>query len=410
MKFTSLGTTILLLLLNAGGARSDGGREVQGRVLDEQGRPVAGADVSWWWRANGPPSLKDAKGKSLLDTPEGQKAFWGNVGKMEPWHAPATTDAEGRFSFSFADGPRVHHLMAMNASRTRGALVLLPKGNAQGPLEIHLAPLTRVKGSIEGPAKGARPEWTFVYTLVPEDAERPLDTNRLAGCGSNEARFEMALPPGRYSLNAYTYTFKGDEKADVVPDREVEVTGKVPVIDLGVLHLSSFKPTITALKERAKAAGTWSDYTRHYGEKPPAWHVVDARGVKKDVQIADFKGKWLLVDFWGLSCSSCLRHSLPELMKFYEAHQSERDRFEILAICIDIDGEIKSIAELDKQLQPIIKYVWGQPLPFPILLDPTFKTWERYGLPGLGTTVLIDPDGKLVKGDEKTLAEKLRAR
>jgi hypothetical protein len=406
MKLMSLGTPIVLLLLNVGVAHSDDGRKVQGRVLDEQGRPVAGADVSWWWRANGPPVLKDAKGKSLLDTPEGQKAFWGNVGKMEPWHPPAKTDAEGRFSFAF-EGPRVHHLMAIDASRTRGGLAFLPKDNPARPIEIRLAPLTRVKGSIEGPAKGERPEWTFVYTLIPDDAERPLDTNRLAGCGSYEARFEMALPPGRYSLNAYT--FKGDDKAVVVPDREVEVTGKVPVMDLGVLHLSSFKPTITALKERAKAAGTWSDYTRHYGERPPAWHVVDARGVKKDVQIGDFKGKWLLVDFWGLSCSSCLRHSLPALMAFYEAHQSERDRFEILAICIDIDGEIKSMAELDKQLQPIVKYVWGKPLPFPILLDPTFTTWERYGLPGLGTTVLIDPDGKLVKGDENTLAEKLRS-
>jgi hypothetical protein len=38
---------------------------------------------------------------------------------------------------------------------------------------------------------------------------------------------------------------------------------------------------------------------------------------------------------------------------------------------------------------------------------PTFTTWERYGLPGMGTTILIDPEGRLVKGDETTLAEKL---
>jgi thiol-disulfide isomerase/thioredoxin len=399
--FTAAATTIvafLPLFVNAG--------EVHGRVIDENGKPVAGADVSWWWRANSSAVLKDAKGKSLLDTPEGQKAFWGNVGKMEPWLAPATTDAEGRFSFSFAGGPHVHHLMAMNASRTRGGLAILPKDFGAHPIEIRLAPLTRVKGTLEGPAKGERPEWTFVYTLVPEDAERPLETNRLAGCGSYEARFEMALPPGRYSLNAYT--FKGDEKAEVVPDRKVVVTGKTPVIDLGVLHLSSFKPTITARKERAKTAGTWSDYTKHYGEKPPQWHVVDARGVKKDVQIADFKGKWVLIDFWGLSCRPCLERSMPKLMKFYDAHRAQRDQFEILAICIDEDGDLQTIDEVDKKLQPIVDHVWGRTLPFPVLLDPTFKTWERYGLPGLGTVVLIDPDGKLVKGDETDLARKLK--
>jgi hypothetical protein len=42
--------------------------------------------------------------------------------------------------------------------------------------------------------------------------------------------------------------------------------------------------------------------------------------------------------------------------------------------------------------------------------DSTFKTWERFGLPGLGTVILIDPEGKLVKGDEAMLAEKLKER
>jgi thiol-disulfide isomerase/thioredoxin len=247
-----------------------------------------------------------------------------------------------------------------------------------------------------------------VYTLVPEDPARPLDMTRLASCGSVEARFEMALPPGRYVLNAYT--FKGDEKADVVPDKEIVLTRKIPELDLGVLRLSPFKPTITARKDRAKATGKWGDYTKHYGEKPPQWHVVDARGVKKDVQIADFKGKWVLVDFWGLSCHSCLQSSMPKLIKFYEEHRAQRDRFEILAICIDEEGELKSIDDVDKQLRPIVEHVWGKALPFPVLLDPTFTTWERYGLPGLGTAILINPEGNLVKGDETVLAEKLNRR
>jgi len=38
---------------------------------------------------------------------------------------------------------------------------------------------------------------------------------------------------------------------------------------------------------------------RHKGKAPPAWKVTDARGVKKDVTLADFKGKWVLVEFWG---------------------------------------------------------------------------------------------------------------
>jgi hypothetical protein len=69
------------------------------------------------------------------------------------------------------------------------------------------------------------------------------------------------------------------------------------------------------------------------------------------------------------------------------------------------------MADVDRALEPIVKHVWGgKSLPFPILLDPTFKTWERFCMPGLGTVILIDPEGKLTKGDEAVLAEKLKER
>ena len=69
------------------------------------------------------------------------------------------------------------------------------------------------------------------------------------------------------------------------------------------------------------------------------------------------------------------------------------------------------MADVDRALEPIVKNVWGgKTLPFPILLDSTFQTWERFGLPGLGTVILIDPEGRLTKGDEDVLAEKLKER
>ena len=131
--------------------------------------------------------------------------------------------------------------------------------------------------------------------------------------------------------------------------------------------------------------------------------------MSKDAQIADFRGKWVLIDFWGLGCRPCLAKGLPKLMRFYEEHAAQRDRFEILSICIDFEGGLKSMADVDRALEPIVKHVWGgRSLPFPILLDPTFQTWERFGLRGLGTVVLIDREGRLAKGDEGVLAEKLK--
>ena len=70
--------------------------------------------------------------------------------------------------------------------------------------------------------------------------------------------------------------------------------------------------------------------------------------------------------------------------------------------------KVKSMADVDKQMQPLVDHVWGKPLPFPVMLDSSFETWERFGLPGSGTLILIDPEGRLVRGDEKVLAEKLK--
>ena len=48
-------------------------------------------------------------------------------------------------------------------------------------------------------------------------------------------------------------------------------------------------------------------------------------------------------------------------------------------------------------------------MPFPVLLDGEGKTYGIYGIQGWPTTLLIDPEGHLVKdGDLAMLAEKLK--
>jgi len=409
MKLILPVTVVLFFLAEIGYAGAK--REIHGRVVDETGKPVAGADVTPFWSANG--RLYDTDGTLYdLKSAEGQKTYAASLGKMFPLgdvKNPTKTGLDGKFSIGVGD--TVHHLMAMDQAHVRGGLAILPKEDGKGIIEIRLERLVRIKGSFEGPAIGERPGAdAMVVAMVPDDPTRPLDMTRLAVCGSVESRFEMSLPPGRYVLNAYSHKGEGVEmvKAEVIPDKEILLPGDTSDIDLGVLHLSPYKPPITTRIERAKAAGTWDDYTKHYGEKLPRWHVIDARGVKKEVQISDFKGKWVLVYFWGLSCNPCLRTGIPKLMKFQDEHHAEIERFKILSMCVDVDDDLKSVADLDKRLEPVVKHVWKKPISFPVLLDPTFTTWERYGLTFFGTLILIDPEGHLVEGDEAVLAEKLK--
>lgn len=94
------------------------------------------------------------------------------------------------------------------------------------------------------------------------------------------------------------------------------------------------------------------------------------------------------------------------MIDLYEAHKKDRDKFEILAFH---DGTVKDFAELDKKIErPRNRFWGGRELPFPILLDATGQTIKDWGVSAFPTTLLIDPEGKLIgEAQEKELEEKL---
>ena len=380
-------TTLLLLALVCPAVAGES-RNIGGRVLDEDGKPVEGAAIDFFfWQ--GDESQRDQKG----DT------YNLGLGQLQPFRT-ARSDADGRFSIEMP-----HHfysLMAVDAKRVRGGLATIPKGHDGAEVEIRLRPLVRLQGTIKGPKPGKLPAWASVGVMVPADPTRPLHMRRLVICGLDKDRFMISLPPGHYVLDAAS----GEPNGELA--KEIVLTGDVPEIDLGVLTLLPARLTINDKVEQSQASGAMGDYTKRYGQKLPDWHITDARGVSKNVRLADFKGKWVLLDFWALTCKVCLKEDLPRLAKFYEEHRGQRDQFEILAICVDCDGRLRSIADVDRALEPIVEHVWGgKPLPFPVLLDPSMTTLECFGVPGY-FTLLIDPDGRLVEGDEKVLAKKLK--
>jgi peroxiredoxin len=384
--------------------------QLRGRVVDEAGQPVPGATVGYFWSGNGNWMRKDG---TLLDVskPDELRETWSHVGEMSPVGKLGTkTTADGVFALTLPR--RYHTVMAMDRERRRAGILRIAKGQEELPAEVKLLPAVRLRGKFETAGGGNPPAWTYTLASLPDEATRPTDTFKLAFCGSWDARFELLLPPGKYTLHAYGET---DTKTDLIdlsmsPDREVMLQRDVPVSDLGTLKL--VQREISGREKwmvEAKNEGKWGDYTTHYGQPPPNWHIKDARGVSKDVQLADFRGKWVLVYLWGLPCTSCLLDTLPKLTEFYEEHASQRDRFEILALCTDCDNGFQSLADLDRGLEPIVKEAWkGKTLPFPVLFDPSFETMKRYGVLGYGTLLLIDPNGNLVEGDDQTLAERLK--
>lgn len=393
--------SVVFVCISAVALAEDQPREIRGRVIDAAGRPVADADVATFWSANGLP--RDQFEALVKNIEENVHEIWSREGDMQPrGEAPARTDGNGEFAIKCRE--RDYKLMALDKNHRRGGVATLDPAHPDRPVVIRLQRLVRVRGTFRRSGSSAPPEWAHAFISLPLHPRFPLGRDRLVGCGSYESRFEFLLPPGEYLLHGNSDTPYSETK----PDRTLVVTGDPREVELGELELvpaETFEDRI----EKAKARGTWGDYTRHYGSAPPRWYAKEARGISKDAGIAELKGKWVALYFWSASCPPCLGNGLPSLMQFYEEHNSQRDEFEILAICLDPQGEIKNLRELDRQLEPVVENVWGgKPLPFPVLLDSSFRNYESFGLESIGQLLLIDPQGRLIKGDLETLAEKLR--
>jgi hypothetical protein len=246
---------VMIALLMPIAAQAQETQKVTGRVVDGAGKPVADADVASFWGAD--------------------------TGQMEPFTG-VKTDCEGKFSLSMQFYGMPQSVLAFDKHRKQGGLTILEGKTAPRALEIKLGPVVKVHGDLMCKELGARPEWTNVYVSALPSRKGSEFLNRLftprgaraLQCSSDKAAFSFLLPPGRYQFWAY-----GTGIQDI--HRDLELTADKPDVDLKTLDVPA---TVIA---------------RHRGKEPPAWNVTDARGVKKGVKLSDFKGKWVLVEFWG---------------------------------------------------------------------------------------------------------------
>jgi cytochrome c biogenesis protein CcmG/thiol:disulfide interchange protein DsbE len=119
----------------------------------------------------------------------------------------------------------------------------------------------------------------------------------------------------------------------------------------------------------------------------PVFHLSNSSG--KKVQIPDFRGKVVLVNFWATECGGCIL----EIPSFIELHRAYADKgFTALGISADIPYEgLKNEHEAWGKVRP---FVSSNHVNYPIVMGNE-AVIKSYGFASYPATYLIDKSGRI---------------
>ena len=370
---------------------------IRGRVIDTAGRPVPDAAVGRW----------------LTFGADG-------IGEMNrlPEGAVALTDREGKFaiapkvalSFGAArPAPKVGVLCFADPSYRssdgwllfhpnrpiRTAVQLFDPNRPVEPMTVTLKPSRRVRIPISrGFVTSKRkilyssqilvtlrkdiPHYDFMMmnrSFEPK-GESPMETA--------ETVIEEYLPEGTYQL---AVTLEDENSSETLGQARREIIvprGDAPL----VVPPLKLEPT---------------DNQKLVGKPAPEIDAIEL-DTGRPVKLADFRGKVVVLDFWGYWCGVC-NVKMPHLVELNRKFAGRP-----LAILALHDQSVQSRAAYDRKIGTVRQRMWGgRDLPFRVLLDrpdPSVTdelggegngtTTRRYSVTGFPTLFVIGHDGTMI--------------
>lgn len=102
----------------------------------------------------------------------------------------------------------------------------------------------------------------------------------------------------------------------------------------------------------------------------------------KASSLSDFRGKWVVVNYWATWCPPCLTE-IPELVNFHEDNQANN------AVVLGVNFE-----EIDSTT--LKQFVDDYFINYPVLRERPGRESVMGEIPGLPTTFLVSPQGEIV--------------
>jgi len=106
----------------------------------------------------------------------------------------------------------------------------------------------------------------------------------------------------------------------------------------------------------------------------------------KEVQLSDYRGKKVILNFWATWCPPC-KAEIPHMEKYYKK-QAKDDGVEILAV---------NLTKSDKDEEYIRDFVKSYDMTYPVLLDEDGEQQKQYEIVTIPTTFFIDKNGRIQK-------------
>lgn len=129
-------------------------------------------------------------------------------------------------------------------------------------------------------------------------------------------------------------------------------------------------PLSACSTQEQKPSGTAPDFT-----------VLDADG--NEVQLSDYFGKPIVINFWATWCGYCVRE-MPDFDKAYAAYP------DVVFLMVNVtDGEYET---MDKAKA----YVESEGFAFDVYFDTQAQATMAYRISGYPTTIFVDANGDVV--------------